>query len=306
MVALSKVRRFWHALTSSIPEEFKPQLRFYTGVLVGGALSLILYVLVFSAFLFGVLQALVAAGTLALAGVTSYLTIRDRRETLARELADRVYVPMRRAVRSWQNPEPDPIGASIWGSLEDTIPYLTVNVPHDLRELFERAGSIQREIAVYNRAVYDLISSQSLGSKTQPSNTIVRIMKGNEPLYDVSMMNLWKSGKTLEQYVADYMASDYPLIKEWRLDLWTNVDAPGGIGTMQQQVGGTKDSIEYCDKLAKFLASKPEAVTYQRRYKERAEVGVKASKRIEKELRKRAAPQPSSPAKEPGNPALLG
>ncbi len=302
MGRFSRVRRFWNALRSIVPEELKPQLRFYTGVLVGSAVSLIVYILVFSAFLFGVLQALVAAGTLALAGVTSYLTIRDRRETLARELADRVYVPMRRAVRSWQVPDPDPIGASIWGQLEDTVPYLTVNVPHDLRDLFERAGSIQREIILYNRAVYDLVLSQSLGSKIQASNTIVRTMKGNEPLYDVSMLNLWKSGKTLEQYVADYMASAYPLIKEWRLDLWTDVDAPGGTGTIKQRVGETKDSIEYCDKLSKFMESKPEAVTYQRRYKELAEVGAKASKRIEKELRKRVAPQGSSPAKEPGNP----
>jgi len=302
LVRFQKLHRFWDSVSSILPREVKVQLAFFIGLLVGGVLSIIAFILLFSSFLFGALQALVAAGTLALAGVTSYVTVRDRREALARELADRVYVPMRKDALAWQNPESLPHSWT-WDHLEGTAPYLTAKVPSDLRNMFEKARSLDREITLYNRAVYDFIRSQSLGSKVQTSNTIVRMMKGNEPLGDdVSMMNLWKSGKTLEQYVADSMARSYPLIKEWRLELWTDIDAPGGTGTVRQQIGETKESIEYTDKLLKFLASKPEAVTYQQRYKELAEVGANASERIEKELRKPVAPMSSSPAKEPGNP----
>jgi len=301
LVRFRKLRRFWESLSSIVPSEVKAQLAFFLGLIVGGVLSIIAFILLFSSFLFGALQALVAAGTLALAGVTSYVTIRDRREALARELADRVYVPMRKDALAWQNPESLPHSWT-WDHLEGTTPYLTAKVPSDLRNLFESARSIDREISLYNKAIYDFIRSQSLGSKVQSSRTFVRIMKGNESMGDVDMTYLWRSGKTLEQWVADYMAQSYPLIKEWRLDLWTDVDAPGGTGTVQKLVGETKASIEYCDNLLKFLASKPEAITYQRRYKELAEVGAKAVERIGKELRKPVAPMSSSPAKEPGNP----
>lgn len=247
------------------------------------------------------IEALVAVGTVGLTVLTAYQLRRDRGESLARELADRVYVPMRQEAIGWQNPESSWHPAS-WGELKMFIPYLTARVPSDLRKLFDSSEAIEREISLYNRAVYDYIRSQSLGSKVQTSTMIVRIMKGNELLGDVSMMNLWKSGKSLEKYVADYMARSYPLVKDWRLELWTDVDALGGTGTVPQRVGETKEAIEYCDKLRVFLASKPEAFTYQQRYEELAEVGAKAFDLIEKQLRKRVAPQSSSPSKEPGNP----
>jgi hypothetical protein len=248
------------------------------------------------------IEALVAVGTVGLTLLTAYQLRRDRKDALARELADRVYVPMRDVATKWQDPEAMPSYPTNWSALERAVPYLTARVPSDLRKLFEKAGAIEREISLYNRAVYDLVRSQSLGSKVQVSTTIVRIMKGKEYLGDVNMMNLWKSGKTLEQYVTDYMIHSYPLSKEWRLDLWADVDAPGGTGTVQQQVGETKEAIEYCDKLRKYLSSQSEAVNYQQGYMELVEVGSKAFDRIEKELRKRVAPQSSSPAKEPGNP----
>ena len=248
------------------------------------------------------IEALVAVGTVGLTLLTAYQLRRDRKEALARELADRVYVPMRDVAAKWQNPEAMASYPTNWSALERTTPYLTSRVPSDLRKLFEKAGAIEREISLYTRAVYDLVISQGLGSKIHASTTAVRIMKGREYLGDVNMTNLWKSGKSLEQYVTDYMARSYPLSKEWRLDLWADVDAPGGTGTVQQQIGETKESIEYSEKLRKYLSSKPEAVNYQQGYKDLAEVGSKAFDRIEKELRKRVAPQTSSPAGEPRNP----
>jgi hypothetical protein len=90
------------------------------------------------------------------------------------------------------------------------------------------------------------------------------------------------------------MAHSYPLVKEWDLDLWADVPSPSGTGTVRQKVGGTKESIEYMNKLYEFLESKREAVTYREKYKERVEVGVESFNRIEKELRKPVAPRTSS------------
>ena len=284
----SGIRRFWNALRAIVPEELKPQLRFYTGVIVGAAVSLVVYIFVFAAFLSGVLQALVAAGTLGLAGVTGYITVRDRREALARELADRVYVPMRQEALDWQNPESEWHPPS-WGQLNRRVPYLTMKIPADLKKLFEKEGEIEHQIAIYNRAVYDFILSQTLGA----AGTITRvgIRKGMEHFPDLEMSNIWKSGMTPEQYAESYMARSYPLVKEWELDLWADVPSSAGVGTMRQKIGGTKESIEYMDKPYGFLESKPEAVTYRMKYRERVEVGVETFNRIEKELRKPVAPK---------------
>ncbi len=125
--------------------------------------------------------------------------------------------------------------------------------------------------------------------------------KEGQFLGEIYMINIWKSGKSFEQYVMDFMGRNHPLMKEWNLALWADVPAPGG-GTAQQKVGGAKESIEYVDMLFKFLESKPEAVTYRAKYRERSQVGAKAVERIEKELRKRVAPMGSTPVREPGNP----
>jgi hypothetical protein len=98
------------------------------------------------------------------------------------------------------------------------------------------------------------------------------------------------------------MALNHPLITKWSLVLWAEVPMPptGGIG--QQKVAEDKEVYEYVDKVLKFLTTRPEAVTYRDMYAELEEIGAKAQARIEKELRKRVAPQSSSPVKEPGSP----
>jgi hypothetical protein len=237
------------------------------------------------------LQALVAVGTLSLAIVTGYVTIRDRREALRRELADKIYVPMRQEAIDWQNPESQWHPPS-WAVLIRTVPYLTMRIRDPLRVLFERELEIERQISIYDRAVYDFIQSQSLGAVGTP--TLIGIRKGNEHFPDVMMTNVWKSGMTPEKYVESYMAHNYPLVKEWELDLWADVPSPSGTGTKRQQIGGTKESIEYMNKLYNFLESKHEAVYYRDRYMERVEVGEEAFKRIEKELRKPVASHASS------------
>ena len=239
----------------------------------------------------------VAAGTLGLTVLAVYQLRRDRREALARELADRVYVPMRKHAIAWQDPEGIPAG-STWKYIEENVPYLTMRVPSDLRKLFERGDEIERETWVYIGPTTEYVRFQSY---TPGTNTTIRFTKGDEFLGEVYMINIWKSGKTFAQYCTDFMGRSHPLVKEWSLVLWAEVPVPTG-GLSQQRVGGDKEVNEYADKVFKFLESKPEAVTYRKKYRERAQVGAKAVERIDRELRKRVAPMSSSPAKEPGNP----
>jgi hypothetical protein len=80
-----------------VPQELKPQLRFYAGLIVGGVLGVVITILVFSAFLFQVLQAIstavlafatvvLALSTLSLYRVTRFQAgievNRDRRANL--------------------------------------------------------------------------------------------------------------------------------------------------------------------------------------------------------------------------------
>ncbi len=244
-----------------------------------------------------VIEAFVAVGTVGLTVLTAYQLRRDRKEALARELADRVYVPMRKDAISLQDPEALPFGSK-WAYLEQTAPYLTIKVPKDLKELFDKAEGLGGVINLYTRPVGDFIRTYSsvLGTSLK-----IRISKGAEPLGEIYPVNIWKSGKSFTQYVEDYVARAYPLITEWSLELWADVPVPNTPGSFTvQRVGGTKETTDFVDGLFKFLESKDEAVLYRNEHRLLAEVGAKAQEKIEKQLRKRVAPQTSNPDKETG------
>lgn len=237
------------------------------------------------------IEGAVAVGTIGLTILTAYQLRRDRREAVARELADRVYVPMRQEALRWQSPESSP-HLPTWKEIEDNSPYLVPRVPSELRNLFQKARAIERSISAYTETLTSLIRSQTI---EVGSNTTVHIFKDQQFLGFVYPLYLWISGKDLQQYVRDYIGYSYPLVKEWSLEL--HVDVP-----TNQRVGGNKEAIDYMEKLVRFLESKPEAVSVRKNYRELAEIGAEAQAQIEKKLRKRVAPMSSSPAKEPGNP----
>jgi hypothetical protein len=281
-------------MRSIISGRIRTHLAFYAGLLVGGAVSLVIYILVFAAFLSGVLQALVAFGTLALAIATSYITVRDRGEALARELADRVYVPMRIKARSWSNPNSPPNVLPTWTHLTDTIPYLTLHVPSHIQKLFLRAEELEREIWAYTTPTILLINEY-------PKIFVRGVSKDIPFLGEIDPARVWISGKTSEQYVADFVKGRDPLSKSWRLELSADMPVPAG-GTKPQQVGATKEANQFMADLFKLLESKSDSHHYREKYKELAEVGRAAYDEIEKQLRKPVAPTTSIPATVPGNP----
>ena len=106
------------------------------------------------------IEGAVAAGTLGLTILAAYQLRRDRREALARELADRVYVPMRKHAMVWQNPE-ESVYSSTWKDLGENVPYLTARVPSDLRKLFEKGEATARGLWVYVGPTTEFIRSQA-------------------------------------------------------------------------------------------------------------------------------------------------
>ncbi len=286
MARFQKLRRFQNVLRSGFPE-----LRFYTGVIVGALASLIVYILVFAAFLSGVLQALVAAGTLGLAAVTYYVTIRDRREALARELADRVYVPLRKDTEAWQNPEPV-IPSSNWNDLKSNAPYLTLRVPSELQRQFDRAEELIRQMGLLQTTL-----DEALQKPTTNDSGRVRIGKGTASYGDFNMkfllIHLLKTRQNLRQYALEYMSKNRPTVKEWELGWYLS----GGSDT-----SGTGETEDHVATTLRQLESIPEAIQFRALYDELADIGKQSHERIEKELRRPIAPLSLSPAKEPGKP----
>jgi hypothetical protein len=290
-------------MRSIIPGRIRTHLAFYAGLLVGGAVSLVIYILVFAAFLSGVLQALVAFGTLALAIATSYITVRDRGEALARELADRVYVPMRIKARGWSNPNSPPNVLPTWTQLTDTIPYLTLHVPSHIQKLFVSAEALERDTWTYTTPTILLINEYSKNATpgTNPKIFVRGASKDLPFLGEIDPARVWISGKTFDQYVTDFVKDRDPLSKGWHLELSADVPVPAG-GTKPQRVGATKETIEFMADLFKLLESKSDSRNYREKYRELAEVGRAAYDEIEKQLRKPVAPTSSTPATVPGNP----
>jgi hypothetical protein len=155
------------------------------------------------------IEGAVAVGTIGLTVLTAYQLRRDRREAIAQELADRVYVPLRKAALGWQNPD-SLLYYSPWRELQENVPYLTAKVPSDLRKLFENQEMIADIIATYTSPTVNLIKSQGW---SPGCNTTIRIMEGTEFRGEIYMINIWKSGKTFDQYVKAFMAKSYPLVE---------------------------------------------------------------------------------------------
>jgi len=249
------------------------------------------------------LEGLVAVGTIGATVLAIYQLRRDRRYALRRELADRVYVPMRKKAQSWQDPESPPYSLPSWAQLSEDFPYLTRKVPSKLKELLAKGESIEKETFTYSSPTTLLIQEFSKDNTPGMNARIVvrQSSKENQDLGEVYSINIWKSGKTLDQYITDFVSSRWPLARGWHFELIADVPVPGGGGTTSGQVGTDDETREYIKQLITFLETKPHAVTYRDMYKELAKVGGEAFKLIEKELDKPVAAVSTSPNEPGGN-----
>jgi len=275
----------------------KPHLSFYAGLIVGGAVSLAIYILVFAAFLSGVLQALVAAGTLAVASITGYITVRDRREALAREMADRVYVPMRKQSITWQDPEPSGVLPS-WDKLKQDLPYLTSRIDAKLTKTFDRAEQLRNQMGILITPVDEALTAEiqrstpvgdyGVGKAPMPR---IRVLRGFSKFgdFDVKLLAilLFKTGESLDQFVSDHMAMNRPDVSSWYVEFYYPLEQ-GIVETLS--LDKSKVANNWFDHLLKSLDSNSEALRLRADYRELKALGAEATKTIDKELRKPVAP----------------
>src|SRR6266699_1422994 len=165
-----------------------------------------------------VIDGAVAAGTLGATFLTVYQLRRDHRERLARELADKVYVPMLGQASAWQNPEPMYAGGT-WNDLKGQVPYLTNRVPSKLVTMLDKADALNSEIDLYLISVAEVV-----GKSTKPGNPSIAIVTATAsygPIFDVFHLaiRLWKSKKPLAEYFKEYMRRNRPDVEDWHLEL---------------------------------------------------------------------------------------
>jgi hypothetical protein len=249
------------------------------------------------------LEGLVALGTIGATALAIYQLRRDRRDSLRRELADRIYVPMRKRAQAWLDPESPPYSLPRWAELSEDFPYLTRKVPSKLRELLANGESVESETFTYGGPTTSLMSEFSR-DHTPGTNARINVRQSSKEdqfLGEVYPINIWRSGKTLDEYIADFVSKRWPLVKGWNLEMIADVKFPGG-GTTVGKVGTDDDVRKYVEELMKFLESNRHAVTYQDLYKQLARVGAEAFKMIEKELDKPVSAVSTNPREPGGNP----
>lgn len=235
----------------------------------------------------------IAAGTIGLLFLGVYAYVRPRRDAQRRELADRVYVPMRKNAEVWQNSEP--LFPSVdWSNLKANVPYLTERVPSKLKKQFDRAGQIIHEIAMLSTPL-----DEALVVPTARSSGRIKILKGANTYADFDLrlllFHLLKTGQTLRQFAQEYMQSIRPDITDW--DLGYYVPSSG----VNSGVGDTEEAENHVATTLRTLESKPEGMQFRTLYVELVEIGRSCQERLDKELKKGVAPLSSSP-KESGNP----
>lgn len=233
-----------------------------------------------------VIEAAVAAGTLALAILTVYqlrLLVRERRENRARELADKIYAPLRKDVAYWL--ERGHFGVRAWRELEEKEPFLIRWVDSEIVASFEKAQPIDKNIGSLSLRLNELVSKASfrareqlgLGASSPGSGQIsFRVLAGNNVLHSgIYVEPLWLSGKTLIEYATEYMAGMYPRF-EWEFDL--QIDG--------QTRGGMKEAVEFGNEVLKLLEEEPLAREMREKVEYMRTIGAKVLRTIDQEITK--------------------
>ncbi len=240
-----------------------------------------------------IINGAVAVGTIGLSLLTVYQTqllIRERRATQARELAEKIYAPLREPVLTWQRIEYPSF--TQWRQFKSGMPYLTLRVPKELTTLLDQGDEIIDEMIRLQEKVrsrceekmgdlgWELALSKGQQTTLKKETTVNVLVKNNAILrldYN-NLPTIWGSGKDLYTWILDYFTKNLP-DTQWSVDLLVGGTKFGGLEEAKLIVG----------ELFEDLAQQP----YAKRLRERAEalkpIGVKASQRIDKELQKAAS-----------------
>jgi hypothetical protein len=239
-----------------------------------------------------VIEGAVAVGTIGLSLLTVYQTqllIRERRASQARELAEKIYTPLRQEVSEWKSIETARLIS--WRMMQNQMPYLTLRVPKEITALLDQGVRLLSEMALLEETVrnyceeelkrlgWELAKSKGQQTGLSDQRAIQVLVKNNAILnFDrVSLPMVWTSGRDLYTWVADYAAKNLPGAS------WDMLVLVGG-----QKLGGLEEAKVMADKLFESLASRPDAQQLREKARVLRPIGVKLVERINKELAKEA------------------
>jgi hypothetical protein len=207
----------------------------------------------------------VAVGTLLLAVVAYYearLLVRERKANQARELVEKIYLPIRKEIVLWLEPEKHDY--SVWPKLQEDYPHLTPFLPEELIKLLDRAGPIMLRLGTLELEINELVSKASIATQEKmglhgpvggPSSPAFCAVRLGQPRFNMAMFyvkDLWLSRKSLKDYSTQQIEKRWP-----GMHFDTELYLDGA------RVGGSKEAQDLVEGVLESLAAEPKAKEYR-------------------------------------------
>jgi len=252
------------------------------GLVAGFAIGIVFTVVIFAAWFNTLSQALVGVGTLAISFVALYQSRLGIEERHKRELAERVYAPLRAEVVKWLDPEEQTF--NIWNELQAKELYWTKKLPKDITSLLNSGRGVfkkllEAKISV-NLSTFEETSRLGneirvkLGLPEQKgSPPTIAVRTGYQDVGYVYPTNLWVSRKSFRDYASSLVNKMFPN------QAWTVVFLLDG-----KPYGGLPEAEEFVEKVNRFYEGQAPARELRTSSEELKTLGSKLLVLIDKEL----------------------
>lgn len=214
----------------------------------------------------------------------------ERKASQERELAERVYTPLRIEVASWASPEEVFNGSSskTWTDLKQNAPYLVLRAPRDLVDMLNSAESLLKRtefLAIQVRAMIEeetkrlgieLCAKAGVISRGSP---LIRVLCKSMLIKNVDLGIVWSTRMSLREWVEKYVKDNYP-VEDWHVEVINGYDSLGDLSEAEEIAG----------RVFAFLKDQPFAPGLQQKIYEVKELAQKAMLRIDEELSKAVVP----------------
>lgn len=231
-------------------------------------------------------------GTQAVAvqGDDARIRIEQNPRQTAQQLAELVYTPLRNEATSWLDPGGPTFKFGAWTELEAKVPQLVQLVHPDIAQIFSQAERVYRRIAAINLSMGQIwlkadaharkvtgLTEFTVPGSVGPGSVVFNIHAKDDGLVQAIWLGrLWFSGKTLKEFVPDFVDKNFPKI-EW--ELYTQIDG-------YTVLDDTNRTLQFAGAAESFLNNEPKAVEVQQKYMELRDLGIRARRRIKEELSK--------------------
>lgn len=207
---------------------------------------------------------------------------RDRNQVARaqRELALKIYTPVRKEILSWlEFGNPSFIE---WERVNMDKPYWAKRVPEEIADLLWYGKNLSQKVGSLNLEFWDLFTRVSFQareriglSQNRPGPGLVsfRVFSRDNLLGTHNVKNLWFAGKTLREYVQDFIDEHFPDV-EWEVDL--QVDG--------FTVGDTLRAYQFSDEALALLEKEPRAIELRTAVEKLRNLGKDILERIDEEL----------------------